>query len=444
MQLYELIRRKRDNGRLSDEEIDELVNGFASGKVPEYQMSAMLMAIFFCGMTAEETTALTLAMMNSGDVFDLSGIPGPKVDKHSTGGVGDKVSLILAPLVAACGVKVPMVSGRSLGHTGGTLDKLESIPGLRTDLSFSQFRKNVADTGLCIMGQTKRMCPADRKLYALRDVTATVDSIPLIAASIMSKKLAEGADGLVLDVKTGSGAFMSRTVQARRLARIMIAIGTQLGKRVTALVTDMSEPLGEAIGNSVEVVEAIEALKGRWRADLEEVTLALGEEMLIMAGLATASAQARRLLMRALSRGLGLEKFRKMIGAQGGNPKVIDDYSLLPQSAHRVGVRAASAGFVKSIDALQVGLLGVRVGVGRQNLDSMIDNSAGFLFRRKVGDKVQKDDVIAEVVGSNEDRVRDAASHLPALIVIGGTAPRSNGMVIARLNGSDNCNRRNR
>jgi pyrimidine-nucleoside phosphorylase len=376
-------------------------------------------------------------MMNSGDVFDLSSIPGPKVDKHSTGGVGDKVSLVLAPLVAACGVKVPMVSGRSLGHTGGTLDKLESIPGFRTDLSYAQFRKNVSDTGLCIMGQTKRMCPADRKLYALRDVTATVDSIPLISASIMSKKLAEGVDGLVLDVKTGGGAFMTRTVQARKLARTLIAIGTQLGKKVVALVTDMSEPLGEAVGNGVEVVEAIEALKGRWRPDLEEVTLALGGEMLVLAGLASSPAQARRLLLRALSRGLGLEKLRQTIMAQGGNPKVVDDYTLLPQPAYRVGVNAASAGFVRSIDALQVGILGVGLGVGRQTLDSKIDHSAGFLFKKKVGDKVEKSAVIAEVQGSNEARVKEAASRLSALIAIGGTAPRGHGMVIVRLKARD-------
>jgi pyrimidine-nucleoside phosphorylase len=440
MQLYELIRRKRDRGRLSDEEIEELVSAYAAGNVPDYQMAAMLMAIFFRGMTADETTALTLAMMNSGDVFDLSSIPGPKVDKHSTGGVGDKVSLILAPLVAACGVKVPMVSGRSLGHTGGTLDKLESIPGFRTDLSYAQFRRNVSDIGLCIMGQTKRMCPADRKLYALRDVTATVDSIPLISASIMSKKLAEGVDGLVLDVKAGGGAFMTRTVQARKLARTLIAIGTQLGKKVVALVTDMSEPLGEAVGNGVEVVEAIEALKGRWRADLEEVTLALGGEMLVLAGLASSPAQARRLLMRALSRGLGLEKLRQMIRAQGGNPKVVDDYTLLPRPAYRVGVNAVSAGFVRSIDVLQVGILGVGLGVGRQTLDSKIDHSAGFVFRKKVGDRVQKSDVIAEVQGSNETRVNEAASLLSAQIAVSGTAPRGHGMVIARLNGSNNHN----
>ena len=435
MQLYDLIRRKRDKGRLSAEEIEALVSAYAAGTVPDYQMAAMLMAIFFRGMSTDETAALTLATMNSGDVFDLSGIPGPKVDKHSTGGVGDKVSLILAPLVAACGVKVPMVSGRSLGHTGGTLDKLESIPGFRTDLTYQQFKKLVASPGVAMMGQTKRMCPADKRLYALRDVTATVDSIPLIAASIMSKKLAEGVDGLVLDVKTGTGAFMSRTAQARRLAHVMIAIGAQLGKKVVALVTDMSEPLGEAVGNAVEVVESIEALKGRWRGDLEEVTLALGDEMLVMAGLATNPEQARRLLLRALSKGLGLEKFRQMVRAQGGDPKVVDDYGLLPQPACRVEVRAETAGFVKRIDALQVGLLGVRLGVGRQNLDSKIDHSAGFLFRKKVGDKVAKGDVVAEVLGSDGAKVREVAGLLSSTISVGSGAPRGNGMILARLAG---------
>jgi pyrimidine-nucleoside phosphorylase len=441
MQLYDLIRRKRDKGRLGDEEIEELVSAYTAGRVPDYQMAALLMAIFLRGMTAEETAALTMAMMNSGDVFDLSEIPGPKVDKHSTGGVGDKVSLILAPLVAACGVKVPMVSGRSLGHTGGTLDKLESIPGFRTDLTYAQFRKNVASVGLCIMGQTKRMCPADRKLYALRDVTATVDSTPLIAASIMSKKLAEGVSGLVLDVKAGSGAFMSRTADARRLARTMITIGAQLDKQVVALVTDMSEPLGEAVGSSVEVVEAIEALKGRWRLDLAEVTLALGDEMLMMAGLANNPAHARRLLMKALSRGLGLEKFRQMVKAQGGDDRVVDDCGRLPQPACRIEVRSATAGFVRSIDALRVGLAGVRLGIGRENLDARVDHSAGFRFRKKVGDRVARDEVIAEVQGSDQAKVKEVASHLPVHIVIGPTAPRGNGMVIARLNGNNNHGR---
>jgi len=265
-----------------------------------------------------------------------------------------------------------------------------------------------------------------------------VDSVPLIAASIMSKKLAEGIDGLVLDVKTGNGAFMSRATQARQLARAMIAIGAQLGKKVVALVTDMSEPLGEAVGNSVEVVEAIEALNGRWRSDLAEVTLALGDEMLVMAGIANNAAHARRLLMKALSRGLGLAKFRQIVSAQGGDAKVVDDYSVLPQPACRAEVRAASAGFVRSIDALAVGLLGVGLGIGRQNLDSKIDHSAGFRFRKRVGDKVAKGDVVAEVQGASEARVKEAASRLPALVAIGPTAPRTRGMVVARLDGNNN------
>jgi len=441
MQLYELIRHKRDRGRLSDEQIEELVSAYTAGRVPDYQMAAMLMAIFFRGMTGEETAALTMAMMNSGDVFDLSAVPGPKVDKHSTGGVGDKVSLVLAPLAAACGVKVPMVSGRSLGHTGGTLDKLESIPGFTTDLSLGQFRRNVAGVGLGVMGQTKRMCPADRKLYALRDVTATVDSVPLIAASIMAKKLAEGIDGLVLDVKTGNGAFMSRPADARKLARAMIGIAAQLGKRAVALVTDMSEPLGSAVGNAVEVVEAIEALKGRWRSDLAEVTLALGDEMLVLAGLANGAAQARRLLLKALSRGQGLLKFRQMVRAQGGDDRVVDDYSRLPRPACRIAVRSAAGGFVRRIDALQVGLLGVRLGIGRECLGAQVDHSAGFVFRKRVGDRVARDEVIVDVQGSDEARVRDVACDLPAQVVIGPSAPRRSAMVIARLDGNNSHGR---
>jgi pyrimidine-nucleoside phosphorylase len=433
MQCYDLIRRKRDRGRLSETEIEELVAGFTAGSVPDYQMAAMLMAICIRGMTSDETTALTLALMNSGDVFDLSGVPGPRVDKHSTGGVGDKVSLILAPLVAACGIKVPMVSGRSLGHTGGTLDKLESIPGFRTQLSFRRFKRNVSDVGLCIMGQTEQMCPADRKMYALRDVTATVDAVPLISASIMSKKLAEGVEGLVLDVKTGGGAFMTRTAQARELARTMITIGAKLGKRVVALITDMSEPLGSAVGNTLEMVEAIEALKGRWRSDLAEVTLALGEEMLLLSGQASSPAQARRLLLRALSTGLGLEKLRQMVVAQGGEHRVLDDYSLFPQPACRTAIRAASDGFIGSIDALRVGMLGVELSVGRRTLDSKIDYSAGFLFKKKVGDRVASGEAIAEVVGADEGKVKEVSAVLPSLIAISRAVPRSKRMVLARL-----------
>jgi pyrimidine-nucleoside phosphorylase len=426
---YELIRRKRDRGSLSAEEVEALIADYVRGSVPDYQMAAMLMAVFLRGMNPAETSALTMAMMNSGDVFDLSRVQGPKIDKHSTGGVGDKVSLVLAPLVAACGVKVPMVSGRSLGHTGGTLDKLESIPGFRTDLTFGQFRRTVAGVGVAMMGQTRRMCPADRKLYALRDVTATVDSIPLIAASIMSKKLAEGIDGLVLDVKTGGGAFMAAESRARRLARTMIGIGTELGKKVVALVTDMSEPLGEAVGNSLEVVEAIEALKGTWPDDLHQVTLALGAEMLLLAGRASNAAQAHRLMLRALSEGRALAKFREMVAAQGGDVRVLDDYDSLPKAPCVAHAKALTSGYVRGIDALKVGLLGLELGVGRRTLGAQIDPAAGFLLGMKTGDKVTRGEVVAEVHARDQKQAEDAASRLAAFYTI-SPVPRSRGEVV--------------
>ncbi len=431
--MYELILRKRNRGRLSQAEIEGLVTGYTKGDVPDYQMAAWLMAVFFRGMTNEETAALTGAMMNSGKVFDLSDIPGPKIDKHSTGGVGDKVSLILAPLVAACGVKVPMVSGQGLGHTGGTLDKLASIPGFRTNLRFRQFHDTLQDLGCCIMGQTRELCPADRQMYALRDVTATVDSIPLIAASIMSKKLAEGIDGLVLDVKTGTGAFMSRTPQARRLARTMIGIGSRMGKKVVALVTGMWEPLGEAVGNSVEVVESIEALKGNWRMDLEEVTLALGEEMLLLAGRAGTRAQARRLLMRALTRGAGLDRFRAMVKAQGGDPGVVDDYDLLPGAKYTIPVLSPDSGYVRAIDALQVGLLAVELGAGRKTLGSKVNPGVGLRFRKKVGDRVEPGEVLVEVLAAEKKQGGAIAARVLQHVVVSKTAPRNGGRVVARL-----------
>lgn len=433
--LYELIRRKRDGGRMSTDEIAALVGGFATGKVPDYQMAAWLMAVWFRGMTPDETSALTLAMMNSGETLDLSDLPGPRVDKHSTGGVGDKVSLVLAPMVAACGLFVPMVSGRGLGHTGGTLDKLESIPGFRTDLGMREFRRCLETVGVAMMGQSERFCPADRRMYALRDVTATVDSIPLIAASIMSKKLAEGIDGLVLDVKTGNGAFMAKPVQARRLARTMIDIGAQLGVRTIALVTSMAEPLGYAVGNAVEVVEAIEALKGNWPDDLEEVTLALGVEMLLLARRAETAAQARRLLLRTVSDGKALAKFRQMVEAQGGDSRVVDDYGRLPTAKFSRDVRAEKSGYVVGIDALKVGLLGVELGVGRSRVDAGVDHAAGIILRKKCRDRVTKGDVLARVGGSDERRVEFVARELPKAFSIGPTAPRPNEMILARLGG---------
>lgn len=435
MNPYELILRKRNRGRLTPEEIRALVDGFTRGAVPDYQMAALLMAVYFRGMSTDETTALTMALLNSGEQFEFVDLPGPAIDKHSTGGVGDKVSLILAPLVAACGVVVPMVSGRSLGHTGGTLDKLESIPGFRTDLSRREFERNLREVGVAMMGQTDGLCPADRKMYALRDVTATVDSIPLIAASIMAKKLAEGIDGLVLDVKTGAGAFMSRLPQARALARTMIGIGARMNKRVVAVITAMSEPLGNTVGNALEVREAVEALRGSWPLDLEEVTLALGEEMLTLAGVARSPAQARRRLLRALKDGRALDVFRRMVEAQGGDPGVADDLSLLPQARRVFEVNAPAAGYIRQIDALRVGLLGVELGAGRKKVGARVDPAVGFVFRHKTGDKVEAGEPLVEVHAQSRSRAEEIGRAVLAAFTIGRTSARAGERVIARVGG---------
>jgi pyrimidine-nucleoside phosphorylase len=397
MQMYELISKKRDRKRLSKEEIEHFVSGYTEGTIPDYQASALLMAIFLNGMDDEETVNLTRSMMRSGEVVDLSSIPGVKVDKHSTGGVGDKVSLILAPLVAACGLTVPMISGRGLGHTGGTLDKLESIPGFRIDLSLKRFVRNLSDVGLCMIGQTKEIAPADRKLYALRDVTGTVNSIPLISASIMSKKLAEGTDALIFDVKAGNGAFMREQEEAVVLAKNLVEIAKRFKKRAVALITDMSQPLGEAVGNSIEVIEAIQALKGKWPEDLREVTLALGAHMLVLGRKAKSLKQAVKKLEESLQSGKALDKFKQMVKRQGGNPKVVDDYRLLPWAKYKLTVESEQTGYVKSIDTLKIGLSAVKLGAGRERLDSEIDPGVGFLIKKKVGDLVKKGENLAVV-----------------------------------------------
>lgn len=430
---FELIRRTRDGERLSAEDIHSLVAGFAGGSIPDYQMAAWLMAVRLRSLTRDETVSLTEALMRSGQVLDWSDLERPTADKHSTGGVGDKVSLILAPLVAACGVAVPMISGRSLGHTGGTVDKLESIPGFRTDLSLEEFKRVVAEVGVAVIGQTSQLCPADRKIYALRDVTATIDSLPLIAASIMSKKLAEGASALVLDVKTGGGAFMQRPVDARRLARLMIGIGRSLGRKVVALVTGMWEPLGYAVGNAVEVAESVECLKGRWPADLRVVTLVLGAEMLVLAGVVPSRRRAIRLLEASVTSGRALAKFREMIAAQSGNPAVCDDLSLLPRPAYRLRVRACRDGWIVGIDSLLVGRLGVDLGVGRRTVDSGVDHAAGFVFRRKRGDRVAAGEVVAEVLASDRARARRVATELCRAIQVGGRRSRGTPLIVSRV-----------
>lgn len=390
MRAVDLIYAKRMGEALAPGSIRHLIHDYVAGGVPDYQMAAWLMAVYFQGLSGEELQALTEAMMRSGDIFDFSSVPAVKADKHSTGGVGDKVSLILAPLAAACGLAVPMIAGRGLGHTGGTIDKLEAIPGFRTRLTQSEIERLLGSVGAVIAAQTDQFVPADKKLYALRDVTATVESIPLIAASIMSKKLAEGADALILDVKVGDGAFMKDEPSARRLAETMIGIGRSMKRKVEALLTDMNQPTGWAVGNANEVIESIECLKGNWPADLKEVTLALTARMLIMGGVATSEAEARAMMERTLGSGAALEKFRQMIEAQGGEPRVIDDYGLLPTAPEEAVITAPRAGWVAGFRARQIGVAAAILGAGRRTKEDAIDPGVGVWAHAKIGDRVEK------------------------------------------------------
>lgn len=387
----EIIRKKRDGGDLTQDEINQFVEGVTSGGFTDYQVSALLMAIFLKGMTPRETGWLTSAMMHSGEVVVLDRISRPKVDKHSTGGVGDKVSLILGPLAASAGVCVPMISGRGLGHTGGTLDKLESIPGFRVDLSIKEYKRQLDEIDIALIGQTASIVPADKKLYAMRDVTATVESIPLISASIMSKKLAEGIDSLVLDIKFGHGAFMKTYEKARELGETMVAIGREMNKPVVAVLTDMHQPLGHMIGNSLEVVESIDCLKGEGPADLMEVTYALTAQMLILGGLAETPEEAIATLKEKIESGAALEKFREVIEAQGGDSRVLDDYDRLPTAGHVHDVvhQGDTPLYVSEIDAMQIGLAAMTLGAGRASMDSEIDHAVGITDLVKVGDEIE-------------------------------------------------------
>ncbi len=410
------------------------MDGFTRGEIPDYQMAAFCMAVFFRGMDAREVGALTEAMLHSGDVLDLSDIPGPKVDKHSTGGVGDKVSLALAPLAAACGVKVPMISGRGLGHTGGTLDKLEAIPGFRVDLPVERFRALVRDVGACLVGQTARLAPADRKLYALRDVTATVESIPLIAASIMSKKLAEGIDGLVLDVKVGSGAFMKRPEDARTLAHTLAGIGRGMGKKVAALLTAMDQPLGRAVGNALEVVETIELLRGGGPADLREVTVELVAEMLVLGGAAPELSSARDRVGAAIADGRGLAKLEEIVRAQGGEAAALRDPERLPRAPRTYEVRAPAAGRVVAIDAEAVGLAAVALGAGRARIEDRIDPAVGIVLHRKVGEAVERGEPLCTVHEGDRSEPRDRiTARLLAAWSIGADAPQPRPLLLERI-----------
>ncbi len=403
---YEIIHAKRDGRAIAAADLAALVDGFTRGEIPDYQMAAFCMAVFFRGMDDAEVGALTEAMLRSGDVLDLSDVPGRKVDKHSTGGVGDKVSLALAPLAAACGVKVPMISGRGLGHTGGTLDKLEAIPGFRTDLDADRFRALVREVGACLVGQTARLAPADRRLYALRDVTATVESIPLIAASIMSKKLAEGIDALVLDVKVGSGAFMKDLAGARALARTLTAIGRGTGKKVSALLTDMSQPLGRAVGNALEVVETVELLRGGGPADLREVTVELTAEMLVLGGVAADRAAARARVEGAIADGRGLAKLEEIVRAQGGDPLALRDPARLPRAPRTYEVGAPAAGVVQAVDGETIGLAAVALGAGRARVEDRIDPAVGLVVRKRIGERVEKGEPLCTVHEGDRSEAR--------------------------------------
>jgi pyrimidine-nucleoside phosphorylase len=433
MHPYELIQRKRDGGVLSSAEIEALMGGYTRGDVPDYQMAALCMAVFFQGLSDEELAAWTNAMLRSGEVLDLSDLPGVKVDKHSTGGVGDKVSLALAPLAAACGVRVPMISGRGLGHTGGTLDKLESIPGFQVDLSIESYRELVGSVGACLIGQTRTLAPADKKLYALRDVTATVECIPLIASSIMSKKLAEGIDALVLDVKVGSGAFMKTLGQARALARTLVGIGRRMNKKVVALLTDMEQPLGRAVGNALEVVEALDVLRGRAPEDLTECTLALTAPMLVLGRVAPDETAARAMLARAIADGSALAKFAEIVRAQGGDARVVADPSFLPRARRAVPIASLAEGYVEAIDAEAVGRAAVALGAGRETVDATIDPAVGFVLEAKLGDRVQRGQPLAVMHFNDERRAEEVERRIQRAYRVGAQRPAPRPLVIERI-----------
>ena len=429
----ELIVRKREGGKLAEQEIRDLVAGFMDGSVADYQMSALAMAVYFRGMSFDETVAMTLAMRDSGKVVRLDDIDAPKVDKHSTGGVGDKVSICLAPIVAACGVAVPMMSGRGLGHTGGTLDKLEAIPGFRVDLSVREFRAQLGKIGCALIGQTGDLAPADKRLYALRDVTGTVESIPLITSSILSKKLAEGIDALVLDVKVGRGAFMKTQSDARELARCLVRVGRLAGTRVSALLTDMSTPIGYTIGNALETTEALEVLHGRGPNDLRELTYALAAEMLCAAGVAKTRAQALQRVELAVTDGTALRKMQQIVKAQGGDPSVVEEPGRLAVARHRSTVAAKSSGYVTDIDPLELGYASMGLGAGRNQAEDAVDPGAGIRLHIQVGDRVRAGDELATLYASERARLRVGADRVAASFRIGKRRPALRSRIIETI-----------
>ena len=429
----DVIRKKRDGVELSRAEIEGLVNAYTKGEIPDYQVSAWLMAVVLKGMTRPETAALTDAMLHSGDVLDFASLPRKKVDKHSTGGVGDKTSLVLAPLAAAAGVAVPMISGRGLGHTGGTLDKLEAIPGFNVNLSVAEFRRVLEVCGCAMIGQTKEIAPADRKLYALRDVTGTVESPYLICASIMSKKLAEGIDALVLDVKTGSGAFMKSETDATFLAELMVETGERMGKQVVALITDMDQPLGNMIGNALEVVEVVEVLRGGGPEDLRELCLELAGWMLHLGGVSKTVAEGKLQSAKLISSGAALERFRQMVELQGGDARVIDDVKRLPQAQHSTQVACAKSGYLASMECEQIGTACVILGGGRERKEDSVDPAVGIVLHKKVGDRVAAGEAIATIYYNAEAQAARARQLIEASCAIADAAPATKRALIHKV-----------
>lgn len=429
----ELIVKKRDGGAHTPAEIRELVSGFVGGDVADYQMSAWLMAAFLRGLDDAETVALTEAMLHSGDVLALRSVKARKVDKHSTGGVGDKISICLAPLVAACGVAVPMISGRGLGHTGGTLDKLEAFPGYRVDIDSRRFEKIVREVGVAMIGQTARLAPADKRIYALRDVTGTVECVPLIVASILSKKLAEGIDGLVLDVKVGRGAFMKDVRSARVLANALVRVGTRAGKKVVALLTDMSAPIGRTIGNALETREAVDVLRGEGPDDIRELTLALGAEMLLLGGVAKNAGDALRRLETAIRSGAGLETLARMVRAQGGDARAVSDTRRLPRARQRVPLEASRSGFVTRCDALELGLVSVALGAGRLHAEDTVDPAVGIELGVGLGDRVERGQPLGWLHVQSRRGIEPLARRARAAFEIGARKPRPRRLVLERV-----------
>ncbi len=433
MNITDIILKKRNNGILNADEIDYFIGGYVAGLIPDYQMSALLMALWFRGMNKQETTDLTLAMTGSGDQIDLSAIKGVKVDKHSTGGVADTTTLVVAPLVAACGVKVAKMSGRGLGHTGGTLDKLESIPNLSISQSMDSFIKIVSECGLSVIGQTQNLVPADKMLYALRDVTCTVDNISLIASSIMSKKIASGANAIVLDVKTGNGAFMQDLEAAKDLAKTMVDIGTLAKRKTVALITDMNQPLGLAVGNALEVQEAIEILQGQHPGDLKTVSFALAAQMLIVADICANEEEAQNLVNKALESGEALKCFAKMIEAQGGNPDVVHDTKLLPKAKTQLSVQARQSGYITSIATAEIGIAALLLGAGRLTKEDAIDPAVGIWLKKRLNDKVEKGDELAVFHINDDAKATEAIERFQNALHITNKKPENTTLIYSKI-----------